>query len=58
MTDGYRNRILIMRTRNGWYPIEASGLKPLKDEAQDHGMLNSHIDSIEDIDGNILWRKQ
>ena len=40
------------------YPIEASGTKPLKDEAQDHGMLNDHVMSIENIDGNVLWRKQ
>jgi hypothetical protein len=31
---------------------------PAKDEAKDHGMLNSHVTSIEDIDGNVLWRKQ
>jgi hypothetical protein len=53
-----RQKMLIMRTAAGWYPIEASGTKPLKDEAQDHGMLNGHIVSIEDIDGNVLWRKQ
>jgi len=50
--------VLIMRTEKGWYPIEASGTKPLKDEAQDHGMLNAHVSSIEDTEGNVLWRKQ
>lgn len=55
---GYRNRILIMRTKEGWYPIEASGTKQLKDEAPDHAELNSHILCIEDIEGNVLWRRQ
>lgn len=50
--------ILIMRTDKGFYPIQASGKKPLKDEAQDHGMLNAHITSIENVDGKTLWRKQ
>jgi hypothetical protein len=52
------DKTLIMRTAAGWYPIEASGTKPLKDEARDHGLLNGHVTSIEDIDGNVLWRKQ
>ena len=49
---------LVMRTLDGWYPILSSGTKPLKDEAADHGELNSHVQSIEDADGNVLWRRQ
>lgn len=54
----YGKRTLIMRAAKGWYPIEACGEKPLADEAADHGALNSHIHTIEDAEGNILWSRQ
>lgn len=54
----YRRELLIMRVDEGFYPIMTSGKKPLKDEAQDHGELNRHINSIEDVEGNVLWRRQ
>jgi len=46
--------VLIMITSNGFYPIEPSGKKPIKDEARDHLFLNDHVIRIEDIDGRIL----
>lgn len=46
--------VLIMITKDGFYPIEASGHKPLKEEAYDHLYLNDHVISIEDKDGNVL----
>lgn len=49
--------ILIMKAEGGFYPIYASGTKPLKEEAGEHGKLNDHILSVEDIDGNVLWRR-
>lgn len=58
MNDSICKSVLIMRTKDGFYPIDASGTKDLREEAADHGMLNSHITSIEDIDGNVLWRQQ
>ena len=51
-------QVLIMRTADGWYPIDASGKKDIREEAADHGQLNSHITSIEDTEGNILWSRQ
>lgn len=43
--------VWIMRTANGWYPIQPSNLcKP-----EDHGALNPHVIRIEDADGNVLW---
>lgn len=56
--QGICKSVLIMRTKDGFYPIDASGTKDIREEAADHGMLNSHIIAIEDIDGNVLWRQQ
>lgn len=53
-----RKMMLIMRCKDGWYPIEDHADLPLADKAQAHGMRNAHVESIEDIDGNVLWRKQ
>lgn len=50
--------ILIMRTGTHFYPIEASGLRALKDEARDHGERNSHVASVEDSQGNVLWKRE
>lgn len=45
--------VWIMRTRDGWYPIQPSTLcKP-----EDHGRLNEHVISIEDIAGQVLWER-
>ena len=54
----FRSHVLIIHADEGWYPIQASGSKPLAEEAADHGALNSRIQRIEDIDENILWRRQ
>ena len=45
--------VWIMRTADGWYPIQPSErCKP-----EDHGALNEHVQSIEDTDGNVIWRR-
>ncbi len=45
--------VWIMRTKDGWYPIHASeDCKP-----EDHGELNGHVIQIEDVEGNVLWRR-
>jgi len=43
----------IMRTADGWYPIQPSD----KCKPEDHGRLNPHIVTIEDVDGNVLWTR-
>lgn len=43
----------VMRTADGWYPIQPS----TRCRAEDHGKLNDHITSIEDADGNVLWKR-
>lgn len=45
--------IWIMRTKDGWYPIQPSA----KCKPEDHGRLNDHVLSIEDMDGNVLWKR-
>lgn len=44
----------LMITRDGhFYPIQPSEeCKP-----EDHGELNDHVVRIEDMDGNVLWRR-
>ena len=44
----------IMKTIDGhFYPIQPSDrCKP-----EDHGRLNDHVRSIEDMDGNVLWER-
>lgn len=45
--------VWIMRTADGWYPIQPSDrCKP-----EDHGELNPHVIAIEDIDGTVLWTR-
>jgi hypothetical protein len=48
-------RIWIMRVANGdWYPIEPSDrCKP-----EDHGRINPHVSQIEDMAGNVLWKRR
>ncbi len=45
--------IWIMRTADGWYPVQPSE----KCKPEDHGRLNPHVRRIEDVDGNVLWRR-
>jgi hypothetical protein len=50
----FQDTIWIMRTEKGWYPIQpTSRCKP-----EEHGALNPHVTSIEDAEGNVLWRRQ
>lgn len=47
--------VWIMRTRDGhFYPIQPSD----RCRPEDHGRLNDHVTSIEDVDGNTIWRRQ
>lgn len=43
----------IMRTRDGWYPIQPSK----KCKPEDHGKLNDHVVQIEGRDGKVLWKR-
>jgi hypothetical protein len=45
--------VWVMRTADGWYPIQPSE----KCRPEDHGNLNDHVISIEDANGNVLWRR-
>lgn len=45
--------VWIMRTADGWYPIQPSE----KCTPEGHAKLNEHVTSIEDIAGKILWRR-
>jgi len=47
------NTTWIMRTRDGWYPIQPSD----KCKPEDHGALNPHVIRIEDVDGRCIWRR-
>lgn len=45
--------VWVMRTEDGWYPIQPSSLcKP-----EDHGRINDHVLSIEDATGAVIWRR-
>lgn len=47
------DEIWIMRCAGFWYPVQPSRrCKP-----EDHGALNDHILSIEDAEGNVLWKR-
>lgn len=48
-----QNTLWIMKTADGFYPIQPS----VKCKPEDHGELNHHILSIEDINGNVLWKR-
>lgn len=46
--------VWIMRTADGgFYPIQPSD----KCKPEDHGMLNDHVVAIEDLEGNVLWKR-
>lgn len=49
--------ILLMITKEHFYPIESSGKKPILEEAADHGRLNDHVMRVETLDGQILWKR-
>ncbi len=45
--------VWLMFTAEGFYPIQPSNrCKP-----EDHGALNDHVTRIEDIFGNVIWRR-
>ncbi|WP_205649548.1 hypothetical protein [Agrobacterium sp. CNPSo 2736] len=46
--------VWIMKTVAGeFYPIQPSD----KCKPEDHGRLNDHVVSIEDLEGNVLWKR-
>lgn len=45
--------VWIMRTADGWYPIQPSS----KCKPEDHGALNPHVIAIEDAEGKVLWKR-
>lgn len=47
-------RIWIMLTKDGFYPVEPTK----KCKPEDHGRLNDHVISIQDINGNVLWERK
>ena len=47
-------KIWIMKTATGFYPIAPTS----KCKPQDHGLLNDHVTQIEDMEGNVLWRRE
>lgn len=48
-----RDTVWIMITAEGWYPVQPSE----KCKPEDHGDLNDHILSIEDIKGRTIWKR-
>lgn len=49
-----KNTIWIMHTKDGhFYPIQPSE----KCTPEAHGNLNDHVASIEDLNGNVLWKR-
>lgn len=44
----------LMRTADGFYPIQPSE----RCRPEDHGRLNPHVMSIEDMDGKTLWKRK
>lgn len=47
--------VLFFTKDDMFYPIQLSGTKPTADEVPEHVELNSHVTSVEDIHGNVLW---
>jgi hypothetical protein len=46
--------VWVMKTKDGWYPIQPSE----KCKPEDHGRLNDHVMSIEDMTGKVLWKRE
>ena len=49
---------LVMRTKDGFYPIEALDSINLEDQAKDHGELNDHVIRVETFEGFVLWERK
>jgi hypothetical protein len=50
--------ILIMFTKDGFYPVEVFYEMSLEQQAAKHGELNEHVVRVEDMDGKVLWTRQ
>ena len=48
--------IAIFFREDRFYPIQFMGLKPAREEAEDHAVLNPGVTRIEDTHGRILWK--
>lgn len=49
---------MIMKTKDGWYPIAPVVGIPVAQQAKEQGEANLHIMRIEDRHGNLLWERQ
>lgn len=49
--------LLVMVTERGFYFVAALQSPSLEIQAADHGMLNAHVIRVEDVDGNVLWKR-
>ena len=48
---------LVMIVEKGFYVIDSVPAVPLEKQARDNGILNSHVNKVEDLNGNILWER-
>lgn len=55
--EQFMNRLLntmwVMRTSDGWYPMQPSE----RCVPEDHGALNPRVLTIEDEHGRVIWRR-
>ena len=52
------NQVLIMRPKaGGWYPIQALHGPSFEEQAREHGEINAHLASVEDVNGVVLWER-
>lgn len=57
MPLGGPDEVMIFFREGGWYPVQGCLGKPLAAQAADHAGFNPETVRIEDIDGNVLWRR-
>jgi hypothetical protein len=48
---------LVMVADQGFYLVDTVNFVPIEKQARDHGLLNAHIQRVEDLTGNILWNR-
>jgi hypothetical protein len=58
MPQDHPVKAAIFFREEGFYPVQFSGTKPMRDEAADHAALNLGTVRIEDMEGNVLWPMQ
>ncbi len=47
--------LVIFFRKEGFYPIQLSGLKPTRDEVLEHVALNAGTVRVESITGEAIW---